>query len=139
MLIRTSLVLAVALVAAAPSGHATSDASTGTAAAAPGARPESGSLARHAVSLADAGRPIDAWQALVDGLPASWESADWNAPLDRADLNDHPEIGQPSPTAERVAEVLAEKLGPQYEKIGGTLLSVSVWEGPDNRVDLVLE
>ena len=61
------------------------------------------------------------------------------APLDRSDLNDHPEIGTPSPTAERVAEVLAEKLAPQYEKIGGELLSVSVWEGPDNRVDLILE
>jgi len=61
------------------------------------------------------------------------------APLDRSDLNDHPEIGRHSPTAERVAEVLAEKLGPQYEKIGGRLLSVSLWEGPDNRVDLILE
>ncbi len=61
------------------------------------------------------------------------------APLDRSDLNDHPDIGKTSPTAERVAEVLAEKLGPQYEKLGGTLLVVSVWEGPDNRVDLLLE
>jgi len=61
------------------------------------------------------------------------------APLDRSDLNDHPEIGRPSPTAERVAEFLSQKLAPGYEKIGGMLLSVSVWEGPDNRVDLVLE
>jgi len=61
------------------------------------------------------------------------------APLDRAHLNEHPDIGKTSPTAERVAEVLAEMLGPQYEKLGGTLLVVSVWEGPDNRVDLVLE
>lgn len=61
------------------------------------------------------------------------------APLDRSDLNDHPEIGQPSPTAERVAEVLSEKLAPAYEEIGGQLISVSVWEGPDNRVDLILD
>lgn len=60
-------------------------------------------------------------------------------PLDRSDLNDHPEIGHPSPTAERVAEVLSQKLAPGYEKIGGKLLVVSVWEGPDNRVDLVLD
>ena len=60
------------------------------------------------------------------------------APLDRSDLNDHPEIGRPSPTAERVAEFLAERLAPEYEKIGGELLSISVWEGPDNRVDLNL-
>ncbi len=61
------------------------------------------------------------------------------APLDRIDLNDHPEIGSPSPTAERVAEVLSETLAPEYQKIGGRLLSVNVWEGPDNRVDLILE
>jgi 6-pyruvoyltetrahydropterin/6-carboxytetrahydropterin synthase len=61
------------------------------------------------------------------------------APLDRTDLNEHPEIGIPSPTAERVAEVLTEKLTSEFEGIGGSLLSVSVWEGPDNRVDLILE
>lgn len=61
------------------------------------------------------------------------------APLDRSDLNDHPEIGHPSPTAERVAEVLSQMLAPEYERIGGQLLSVSVWEGPDNRVDLILD
>lgn len=61
------------------------------------------------------------------------------APLDRSDLNQHPEIGIPSPTAERIAEVLSAKLTDQYAKIGGKLLMVSVWEGPDNRVDLVLE
>jgi 6-pyruvoyltetrahydropterin/6-carboxytetrahydropterin synthase len=59
--------------------------------------------------------------------------------LDRSDLNEHPEIGDPSPTAERVAEVLSEKLAPEYEGIGGRLLSVSVWEGPNNRVDLELQ
>ena len=61
------------------------------------------------------------------------------AQLDRTDLNKHPEIGRPSPTAERVAEVLAEKLAPGCDAIGGRLLSVSVWEGPDNRVDLILD
>ena len=61
------------------------------------------------------------------------------APLDRSDLNDHPKIGNPSPTAERVAEVLSEILAPGYEEIGGQLIAVSVWEGPDNRVDLILE
>lgn len=60
------------------------------------------------------------------------------APLDRTDLNDHSEIGKSSPTAERVAEVLAEKLALEFEAIGGRLLSVSVWEGPKNRVDLIL-
>ena len=61
------------------------------------------------------------------------------APLDRADLNEHPDIGRHSPTAERVAEFLSEKLAPDYAKIGGRLLVVSVWEGPDNRVDLILD
>ncbi len=61
------------------------------------------------------------------------------APLDDSNLNSDPEIGRPSPTAERVAEVLAERLAPRYQAIGGRLLSVSVWEGPDNRVDLKLE
>jgi 6-pyruvoyl-tetrahydropterin synthase len=60
-------------------------------------------------------------------------------PLVGSNLNDHPEIGRPSPTAERVAEVLAEVLAPQYEGLGGRLLSVSIWEGPENRVDLMLD
>jgi len=59
--------------------------------------------------------------------------------IDGTSLNDHPEIGAPSPTAERVAEFLAEFLEPQYAALGGTLLSISVWEGPDNRVDLNLD
>jgi len=58
--------------------------------------------------------------------------------LDGTSLNDHPKIGTPSPTAERVAEVVAEIVGPQYSALGGTLLMVSVWEGPENRVDLNL-
>lgn len=58
--------------------------------------------------------------------------------IDGTSLNDHPEIGFPSPTAERVAEVLADLLAPRFAALGGTLLSVSVWEGPDNRVDLNL-
>ena len=58
--------------------------------------------------------------------------------LDGCDLNAHPEIGRPSPTAERVAEVLADQLAPRYTDLGGTLLSVSVWEGEENRVDLNL-
>jgi 6-pyruvoyl-tetrahydropterin synthase len=61
------------------------------------------------------------------------------APLDGADLNDHPEIGTPTPSAERVAEVVARWLAPVIHDLGARLLSVSVWEGPENRVDLVLE
>ena len=64
--------------------------------------------------------------------------AEATAPLDGTDLNQHPVIGKPSPTAERVAEVLAEYLGPRCAEIGGKLLMVSVWEGPENRVDLVV-
>lgn len=60
-------------------------------------------------------------------------------PLRDSDLNRHPEIGQPTPSAERIAEVLAENLSPPLVEIGGELLTVSVWEGPDNRVDLCLE
>jgi len=59
--------------------------------------------------------------------------------VDGTSLNDHPTIGTPSPTAERVAEVLADLLAPQYLALGGTLLTVSVWEGPKNRVDLNLD
>ncbi len=61
------------------------------------------------------------------------------AVLDGGDLSHHPEIGRPSPTAERVAEVLAEQLAPRFADLGGRLLSVSVWEGEDNRVDLILD
>ena len=60
------------------------------------------------------------------------------APLNHTDLNQHPEIGRPSPTAERVALVLAETIRVPVEDIGGTLLEISVWEGPGNRVDLRL-
>jgi 6-pyruvoyltetrahydropterin/6-carboxytetrahydropterin synthase len=60
-------------------------------------------------------------------------------PLDGTDLSLHPEIGTPTPSAERVAEVLAGQLRQPLTDLGGTLLSVSVWEGPDNRVDLTLE
>jgi len=61
------------------------------------------------------------------------------APLDGSDLNDHPEIGVPTPTAERLAEVIAGWLTPVVGELGARLLSVSVWEGPENRVDLILE
>jgi len=61
------------------------------------------------------------------------------APLRGTDLGEHPEIGTPTPSAERVAEVLSSRLGPRVQALGGRLLSVSVWEGPSNRVDLVLE
>ena len=61
------------------------------------------------------------------------------APLRGADLNHHPEIGRPTPSAERVAEVVAARLEPGIAALGGRLLTTSVWEGPDNRVDLCLE
>ena len=61
------------------------------------------------------------------------------APLEGSDLNLHPDIGTPTPSAERVAKVLAGQLESPLSDLGGTLLSVSVWEGPDNRVDLVLD
>jgi 6-pyruvoyltetrahydropterin/6-carboxytetrahydropterin synthase len=59
-------------------------------------------------------------------------------PLRKSDLNRHPEIGSPTPSAERLAEVLAGEIEAGLAAIGGTLLMVSVWEGPDNRVDLCL-
>jgi 6-pyruvoyltetrahydropterin/6-carboxytetrahydropterin synthase len=59
--------------------------------------------------------------------------------LDHSDLNQHPAIGHPTPTAERFAEVVADWLTPEIECLGATLLSVSVWEGPDNRVDFYLD
>ena len=60
-------------------------------------------------------------------------------PLHGSDLNAHPEIGVPTPSAERVAEVIAGRLEPVVEELGADLLSVSVWEGPENRVDLILD
>ncbi len=57
------------------------------------------------------------------------------APLDGSDLSQHPEIGVPSPTAERLAEFLASRLAAPLGALGGRLLTISVWEGPDNRVD----
>lgn len=60
------------------------------------------------------------------------------APLDGTDLNQHPRIGARSPTAERVAEDIAAEIRPRIESLGGTLISVSIWEGADNRVDFNL-
>jgi 6-pyruvoyltetrahydropterin/6-carboxytetrahydropterin synthase len=61
------------------------------------------------------------------------------SPLEGTDLNAHPVIGRPSPTAERLAEVLASEIQPRVADLGGRLLEVSVWEGEGNRVDLLLE
>jgi 6-pyruvoyltetrahydropterin/6-carboxytetrahydropterin synthase len=61
------------------------------------------------------------------------------AKLEGVDLNEHPEIGGSSPTAERVAQVLVGWLLHPVHDLGGRLLMVSVWEGPENRVDLSLE
>ncbi len=61
------------------------------------------------------------------------------SPLEGVDLNRDPEIGSPSPTAERLAVVLAGRLQQPLADLGATLLSISVWEGPDNRVDLILD
>jgi len=60
-------------------------------------------------------------------------------PLVGTDLNRHPEIGRPTPSAERVAEVLAGQISDHLRALGGELLSISVWEGPKNRVDLHLD
>ncbi len=58
--------------------------------------------------------------------------------LHRKDLNENPEIGLPSPSAENLALFIARKLEKDYAAAGGQLLQVSVWEGPKNRVDLRL-
>lgn len=58
------------------------------------------------------------------------------APLDHTNLNLHPEIGRTSPTAESVALFIAAAMREPIEDLGGILFEVSVWEGPDNRVDL---
>lgn len=60
------------------------------------------------------------------------------APLDESDLNGHPVIGD-LPSAERLAELIAAAMAPACRELGGTLLQVSVWEGAENRVDLLLE
>jgi len=65
--------------------------------------------------------------------------ADAVHPLAGTYLNCHPEIGRPTPSAERVAEVLAGQISDPLRAIGGELLSISVWEGPENRVDLHLD
>ena len=81
--------------------------------------------------LNDEGYAVD-FHAVHEALRAAVE------PLDGSDLNAHPEIGSPTPSAERVAEVVAGWLAPAMRDLGATLLMVSVWEGPENRVDLVL-
>jgi len=60
------------------------------------------------------------------------------APLDQTSLNLHPEIAHPSPTAESVALFIAGAVQGPLENLGGTLMEISVWEGPGNRVDLRL-
>ena len=82
--------------------------------------------------LADEGYAVD-FHAVHHALASSV------APLDGSDLNAHPEIGAPTPTAERLAEVIAGWLTPVVGELGARLLSVSVWEGPENRVDLNLD
>ncbi len=84
----------------------------------------------------------------ADGLNDEGYALDFNevhqslrsatADLEDSNLNQHPEIGVPTPSAERVAEVLAGRIGPMVSTFGGTLVKVSVWEGPENRVDLIL-
>jgi 6-pyruvoyltetrahydropterin/6-carboxytetrahydropterin synthase len=61
------------------------------------------------------------------------------AELDGTDLNEHPEAGTPSPTAENLALLTLRRLGPEVRAMGGTLCGISVWEGPENRVDLELD
>jgi 6-pyruvoyl-tetrahydropterin synthase len=92
------------------------------------------------------------WQVAIrvgtDGLNAEGYAVDFHAvhdalrkaiaPLDGSDLNAHPEIGSPTPSAERLAEVVASWLAPVVQDLGTRLLMVSVWEGEANRVDLVL-
>jgi 6-pyruvoyltetrahydropterin/6-carboxytetrahydropterin synthase len=92
------------------------------------------------------------WQVAIrvgtDGLKPEGYAVDFHAvhdalrtvvaPLDGSDLNAHPEIGSPTPSAERVAEAVASWLEPAVRDLGARLLMVSVWEGPENRVDLVL-
>jgi len=88
-------------------------------------------------------------RAAVSGLNAEGYALDFHAlraalerctaPLDGTDLNLHPEIGRPSPSAERLAAVVAEWVEPEVRALGAELVGVSVWEGPENRVDLELE
>jgi 6-pyruvoyl-tetrahydropterin synthase len=103
-----------------------------------GGRPEASHRHRWAVAVRVAtdalnseGYAVDfhALRELLDGV---------TAPLDGSDLNHHPDIGSPSPTAERVAEVLASQIEPEVARLGARLLSITVWEGPENRVDLEL-
>jgi 6-pyruvoyl-tetrahydropterin synthase len=88
-------------------------------------------LAAATGGLNDEGYAIDfhALQHVLDDLVA---------PLAGSDLNQHPEIGTPTPSAERVAKVIAGSATEPIERLGATLVRVSVWEGPDNRVDLEL-
>lgn len=111
--------------------------------------------ARHAL-LSYLGEPEEShshqWQVAVrvgtDRLHQEGYAVDFHAvhevlgritkDLDGTDLNQHPEIGAPTPSAERLAEVVAGWLEPAVRVLGARLLSVSVWEGPENRVDLTL-
>jgi len=61
------------------------------------------------------------------------------ADLDGCTLNDHAEAGTPSPTAENLALLTLRRLEPQVRALGGRLCGISVWEGPENRVDLELD
>jgi 6-pyruvoyl-tetrahydropterin synthase len=61
------------------------------------------------------------------------------AGLDGSDLGAHAEIGSPTPSAENLALFVARVVGPRISRLGGTLLSVTIWEGSSNRVDLELE
>ena len=60
------------------------------------------------------------------------------APLADSDLNAHPEVGDPTPSAERLAQVVAGWVVPKVADLNASLVRVSVWEGADNRVDLEL-
>ncbi len=92
------------------------------------------------------------WQvelaAATDGLNEEGYAIDFHAlkdlldqlvaPLEGSNLNEHPDIGTPTPSAERLAEVLAAATRIPLQQLGASLVRISVWEGPENRVDLEL-
>jgi 6-pyruvoyl-tetrahydropterin synthase len=103
-----------------------------------GGRPEESHQHRWRVAIAAATGALNDEGYAIDFHALRELLGDRLAPLEGSDLNLHPEIGRPTPSAERLAEVVAGWLEPEVEALGGTLIRVSVWEGPENRIDLEL-
>jgi 6-pyruvoyltetrahydropterin/6-carboxytetrahydropterin synthase len=54
------------------------------------------------------------------------------SPLDHVNLNEVPPFTKENPSAENLAQLIAEELGRRWHEVGVKLASVTVWETPES-------